>query len=331
MDPTREAAASLPPILLPKVLDTPEHFRELIERHAPYAPVQRYFANAAEARSQSSSGPMIIAPNFRGDWAYDTPLVDGAEIFLEHPGFRAAAAQLFGSERVRPFAVYTNLTWQLPFHQGAGHTDVPAFRGIDRRHFPTWLLNVMGHSRLFEAERVQIATAVAWFYAGQDGGFEYWPEGPGSPPLQLQGNIFNTACVGDNDRMFHRVMPVGRPEQGMLRGMTLDSRLEHLGHGRWRIQDGASTLAEMPCDELRISVSWKAMVFRDAEDEACYDAGRGALELAEVFERFEADLAARGLRLPRPASQLGADSLHDEALVKAVSEAYVRAPHARAA
>jgi len=331
MNATPATVASLPPILLPKVLDAPECFRALIEEHAPYAPVQRYFANAAEAVSQSSSGPMIIAPNFRGDWAYDKPLVEGAEIFLEHPGFRAAAARLFGSERVRPFAVYTNLTWQLPFHQGAGHTDVPAFRGIDRSRVPTWLLNVMGHSRLFEAERVQIATAVAWFYAGQDGGFEYWPDGPESAPLQHEGDIFNTACVGDNDRMFHRVMPVGVPSRGLPRGMTLDSQLEHLGEGAWRIQDGASTLAEMPYEELRISVSWKAMVFRDAEDEARYDAGREALDLSEVYARFERDLSARQLQLPVPASRFDVNSLHDEALVRALSGAYVCAPHARAA
>ena len=35
----------------------------------------------------------------------------------------------------------------------------------------------MGVSRLFEAERIHIVTAVAWFYRGEAGGFRYWPEG----------------------------------------------------------------------------------------------------------------------------------------------------------
>jgi hypothetical protein len=138
--------------------------KRLIEQHSPYLPVQRYFTNDAEYRASSGQGEaMIIAPNFRGDWAYDEPQAEGAEIFLDHAGFIEAAGRMFDSEWVRPQSVYTNLTWQLPFDQGRGHTDVPAFRGIERTDHPIWILNMMGQSRLFESERVQIATAVAWF------------------------------------------------------------------------------------------------------------------------------------------------------------------------
>ena len=56
-----------------------------------------------------------------------------------------------------------------------------------------------------------IATAVAWFYEGEDGGFEYWPDGPEQAPSLHEGRIFNTAIIGDNDRMFHRVRPTGDP------------------------------------------------------------------------------------------------------------------------
>jgi len=82
------------------------------------------------------------------------------------PIFIEAAAKLVGTRRVRPQAVYSNLTWQIPFDQGAGHTDVPAFRGIDRTRYSIWLLHAMGHPGLFEAERIRIATAVSWFYRG---------------------------------------------------------------------------------------------------------------------------------------------------------------------
>ena len=78
-----------PPVLIRGLLDDPSVFRPMIERHAPYWPVQRYFANSAEFRSSSGQGAgMMIAPNFRGDWAYDEPKVDGAEIFRE--GLRKA-------------------------------------------------------------------------------------------------------------------------------------------------------------------------------------------------------------------------------------------------
>ena len=176
-----------PPIPIAPVLDDPDQIRRLVERHAPYLPVQRYFRSDAEFDASSGTRPdggaAIIAPNFRGDWAFDRPLVDGVEPLLNHSGFVEAAGKLFDSSLVRPQIVYVNLTWRLPFDQGAGHIDVPAFRGIDRTRYPIWLLNAMGHSGLFEEERIRIATAVAWFYRGADGGFTCWPDGPDAPPV----------------------------------------------------------------------------------------------------------------------------------------------------
>jgi len=322
-DPAPQAPSSRPPILLDRVLDEEVDFRGMVEANAPYAPVQRYFANAAEARSQSSRGPMIIAPNFRGDWAYKEPLVEGAGVFLQHAGFRDAAARMFGSERVRPFAVFANLTCQLPFPQGGGHTDVPEFRGVNRSDHPTWLLNAMGHSRLFERERLNIATAVAWFYEGTDGGFDYWPEGAAGPRRVHEGKISNTAIVGDNDRMFHRVRPVGDRSKGLPGGMTLASRLEHRGGEAWRIQDGDDTIWAFDWPELRISVSWKAIVFADESEERAYDEHTSDIVLDDVLDRFEADLDGRGIRMPRPA-----EPSHDEAFIDVISGAYVASPAA---
>jgi len=112
----RSNTKSLPPILIEGVLDEPDRFRTLVETHAPYLPVQRYFGGDAEYRASSGQGRrMIVAPNFRGDWAYERPLVDGADAFFEHRGFARAAREMFGADLVRPLAVYANLTWQLPF------------------------------------------------------------------------------------------------------------------------------------------------------------------------------------------------------------------------
>jgi hypothetical protein len=313
---------SLPPIRVERLLDDPSQVRGLIERHAPYFPVQRYFAGDAQYRASSGQGEvMIIAPNFRGDWAYERPLVEGVELFLNHPQLTKAAGELFDTELVRPFAVYTNLTFKLPFHQGGGHTDVPAFRGIDRKQYPIWLLATMGHSGLFEPERIRIATAVAWFYQGQDGGFEYWPDGPEQPPSLHEGRIFNTAIIGDNDRMFHRVRPVGRPEEGLLSGMTLDTCLKHEGGDDWAIAEGSRKLAELGYDELRISVSWKAEVFRDLEERRRVDEHRDDLTLDEVWERFSADLACRGV-----VCELPDEPLTDQDFIDQLSKTYRREP-----
>jgi hypothetical protein len=313
---------SLPPILLRDLLGEPSRFRELIEKHAPYQPVQRYFAGAAEYRASSGGGQgMIIAPNFRGDWAYEKPLVAGAEIFFDHPQLVASARQMFDTDCVRPLAVYTNLTWQLPFPQGAGHTDVPAFRGIDRKQYPIWLLSTMGHSGLFEAERINIATAVAWFYRGADGGFEYWPGSPQAAPMVHEGEIFNTAILGDNDRMYHRVRPVGEPSDGLIAGMTLESQLEHIGGDDWQISDGGEVLARFPYDELRISVSWKAEVFRDDEERRIVDEHVDDLTLDDVLNRFSEDLERRSLPAVPPAEPLA-----DQDFIDLLSQTYVEAP-----
>jgi hypothetical protein len=314
------------------VVDDPSRVRRLVEARAPYWPVQRYFANDAEYASlagAAGAAPMVVAPVFRGNWALDGAVVPGAaseevEALLRHPPFLAAAQRLFDAEIVLPQTVYANLTWQLPFAQGAGHTDVPAFRGFDRRTVPIAFLTIMGQSGLFEAERLRIATAVAWFYEGADGGFEYWPEGPAAPSRVHEGRIENTAVVGDNDFMWHRVRPTGRREGGMAR-LSLASELQREG-GAFTVRDGERELGRFGWDALRVSLSWKALTFASDAERRRYEEGRDGLDLAEVVRRFRTDLAARGVALDWPAQPL-----RDPGVVERLSELYVRYPAAASA
>lgn len=320
-----------PPIFIDALLDDPDRIRALTERHGPYAPVQRYLANEAQRRMASGApgapaAATLIAPNFRGDWAFAGRVLEGVEPLLHHPALVEAAGRLFETPFVRPSMVFTNITWQLPFPQGQGHTDVPQFRGFDRTRHPTWILAGMGASGLFEEERIEIATAVAWFYRGSDGGFDYWLDGPDAPPRVHEGAIHNTAVVGDNDRMFHRVRPVGRREAGLPQGLSLDSRLVHRGGDDWAIVEGDAVVAEMAWPELRISLSWKAEVYRSEEAMRRADEHVDDLTLDAVLERFEADFAARGERWER-----GADPLSDPALTELIHRLYVRQPTIQAA
>jgi len=295
--------------------------RRLVEANQPYYPVQRYFRGDTDYASSTGQQKMVIAPNFRGDWAYDEPQIEGIEPILWHDGFCEAARTIYGAAVVRPQQVYCNLTWQLPFSQGGGHTDVPAFRGFDRMRYPIWILSVMGHSRLFEEERINIATAVAWFYKGEDGGFEYWPDGPDGPSRVHEGDVFNTAVMGDNDRMFHRVRPVGKVEDGLLAGMTLASQLEHVGGEAWRIVQDGETKASFPYERIRISVSWKAQVFRDEAERRMVDEQTDDISFDAVLSRFYEDLEERGASFERPD-----DPLRDPAFVDLLSQQYVREP-----
>ena len=312
------------PILVEPAVADPGAVRSLLAAHAPYWPVQRYFANGAEYAALSGgavTAPMPVAPVFRGNWAIEGKALEGVEPLLDHAPFVEAARRLFDAELVRPQMVYVNLTWQLPFPQGAGHTDVPAFRGFDRSRYPITLLTIMGLSGLFEDVRVKIATAVAWFYGGSDGGFEYWPEGPERPSRLHEGRIDNTALVGDNDFMWHRVRPTGRSEDGMLR-LSLASQLFREGEG-WAIREGERRLAAFGAEALRVSLSWKALVFDSEADRRRYDEHEADIDLPEVLRRFAADLAARGIPVSWPA-----DPVRDPVLIRLLTDAYVRYPAA---
>jgi hypothetical protein len=311
------------PVVLDPAVDEPAVVRRLIDAHQPYWPVQRYFANSAEYAAlsgQKEPSEMIIAPVFRGNWAADGRVLDGVEPLLDSARFAAAARQLFGAEIVRPTTVYVNLTWQLPFPQGAGHTDVPAFRGFDRTQYPITFLTIMGLSGLFEAERVKVATAVAWFYEGSDGGFEYWPEGVDGKSVLHEGAIDNTAIVADNDFMWHRVRPTGRVEDGMVT-LSKDAELVRRDSATWAIQDHGEDQARFPGEKMRVSLSWKAMVFDDDADRRRHDDHTEDIGLDEVLDRFAADFVARGESLEIPG-----DPVADAEFVRTLSNTYVRYP-----
>lgn len=313
-----------PPVALDPAVEDPSLIYRLVDAHQPYWPVQRYVANRAEFAVLSGdrrSADMPVGPVFRGDWAFDGRVERGVAPLLENPAFVDGARRLFGAEVVRPHTVYANLTWQLPFAQGRGHTDIPAFRGFDRRQHPVPFLTIMGLSGLFEEERIRIATAVSWFYAGSDGGFEYWPDGPDAPSVVHEGLIDNTAVVGDNDFMWHRVRPTGRPDGGLPR-LTLDSELVRLEDATWAIVDGGREVARFPRHEIRVSVSWKADVFVDADEARIVDEHLDDLDLDTVLGRFVEDLGRRGVEVTVPDE----DPERDPAFVQALHDAYVRFP-----
>jgi hypothetical protein len=311
------------PMVLDTVLDDPSLVPRLLAANAPYWPVQRYFASTAEMNalsrtSQMTGNTMVVGPVFRGDWADSEPLVDGVEPILHNPRFVDAARRCLDGTVVRPILVYANLSLPMLCGDG-GHTDVPAFRGIDRRHYPIWLLTTMGRSRLFERWRVRIATAVSWYYTGAAGDFTYWPDGPDAKPI-VRPPQWNTAVMGDNDFMFHRVESIGGAGDHMLRGLTLDAQLCHTDAG-WAVVDAGRTLATYPAAMVRVSVSWKGQVFANAEGARVYDEHLDDLDFARVLATLRDDLATRGIGLPETD-----DPLHDASFVATVSRAYHRSP-----
>lgn len=317
-----------PPVLLGRAVDDPSLVHRLIDEHQPYWPVQRYLATSAEYAALSGdvgADRLPVAPVFRGDWAIDGRPLDGVAPLLHNRRFVDAARQVFDAELVRPTTVYVNLTWQLPFAQGVGHTDIPAFRGFDRSEHPVAFLSLMGSSGLFEDVRVTVATAVAWFYAGADGGFEYWPDGPDAPSVVHEGAIDDTAVVADNDVLWHRVRPTGRPEDGMA-SLELDDELVLRDAATWAIVRGDEELARFDRSALRVSLSWKALCFVDDADRRRFDDHTDDIDLAEVVARFRQDLRRRGI-----VADLPDDPRRDPATIRLLQRTYVRYPTSAAA
>lgn len=312
------------PVHLSEALEDPDLVPRLLRKAGPYWSVQRYFANATEHSAitgqEMAEDKVPVVPWFRGDWAYDRPLVDGVEPILNNPRFVQAAREVFGGGIVVPQIVYVNINFPMP-RLDPGHTDVAAFRGFDRKRWPIWLLISMARSGLFDAWRVRMATAVAFFYQGEGGELCYWPEGP-DKTAKLCPASTNTALVGDNDRMFHRVEAVGDPSRRMLKGLTLDAKLDWSPEReRWQAFEGDRLMGEESGRDVRVSVSWKAKVFRDAEEQQSYEAGLDLLSAEQVVERFRAELG--GKDWPDAAPEV---VFAHPGFVAAVGEAYNRVP-----
>ena len=254
---------------------------------------------------------------FREEYAYgDQVYAPGIETFLHHPAILDAARAVHDRPVIEPSIAYANL--MLPGQELAVHTDVPEFRGINRKVVPQWLIVVMHHSGLFEPWRLHIATGIAWFHDSDHGALAYWPNGPDAPRVQHRIRA-NTALVLDTDSVFHGVDRVTDDRPSVLPPVEGASVLEFAGDGAWRLlaPDGAVS-ASYPWDELRFSVSWKGYAFAD---EAAREAWRGHtddLDADAVVDRLVDDLAQRGLASP--------DVTRDRDLGLLLIDTYVRFP-----
>jgi hypothetical protein len=233
---------------------------------------------------------------FREEYAYDLKgVIDGIDAFLHHEAFVDAAQQLFDRPVIEPAIVFANL--MVPGQELAVHTDVPEFRGCNRKVMPQWLLVAMHHSRLFDEYRMPIATGVAWFHDSPAGGeFAYWPDGADAAPV-AHSIRSDTALVLDADSVFHGVDRVASTATDMA-PLKPGMALEFAGGGEWTIAgDDGDDLVRYRWDELRFSVSWKAYCFENAAEQAAWRDHANDLTLDAVVDRFVDDLRARG-RVP---------------------------------
>src|SRR4029079_11966061 len=202
---------------------------------------------------------------FRETYAYgDDVFADGATSLMHADVLIDAARQLHGRDVIVPAILYANIL--LPGQQLAVHTDVPEFRGANRKLLPQWLLVVMHHSGLFEPWKMPIATGIMYFGQAHGGALAYYVDGE---PHTFDP-VHNTAAMLDTDSVFHGVDRV-EGDESALAVLRSGQRLHHDGAERWSLRspDG-ETLASFVTDDLRYSVSWKGYCFADDAERAAW-------------------------------------------------------------
>ncbi|MBA2325324.1 MAG: hypothetical protein H0V95_01610, partial [Actinobacteria bacterium] len=247
---------------------------------------------------------------FREEFAYGTePLIDGVEPFLFHEGFVDAARKIHDRPVIEPAIVFANL--MVPGQELALHTDVPEFRGANRKVHPQWLLVAMRHSGLFEDWRMPIATGVAWFHDCKGGEFAFYPDGPDGDAIAHEVT-YNTALLVDTDSVFHGVDPIDLPT-GDLPPLKPGMHLAFDGDERWSVRKGDEVVAGYGWDELRFSISWKAYCFVDEAERDAWKSHTDDLDLEWTIARLVDDLRERGrIDGPTPPSRDLAETIIDE-------------------
>jgi hypothetical protein len=210
-----------------------------------------------------------------------------------------AARRVFNAEVVRPMGLTVNVMG--PMAARGTHVDSPTFRGISRDTCPTWLIQVMGASRLFERWAVRIAGAVSWVYRQPGGGYKYWPDGYTKAPVVENGPFGNVAVMGDNDYMYHQVQAIGHPDRYAEGDKCGPKSQACFRDGSWQVLENGEVRVRYDASEVRASLLWRAYAFRDETEAAVFDEHADDLTIGDIVDRFRRDLAERGTPSPEPA------------------------------
>jgi hypothetical protein len=129
----------------------------------------------------------------------------------------------------------------------------------------------------------------------EGGGLYYWPHGPDVAPEIHETSMANTALVGDNHGMFHQVAPIGPFDRGTVRITPMaELRPAAVDADEWVVIDHGEEVLRTTLERCRVSVLWKADVYRTAAERDA--AANDRLSMEDVAAAFNDDLARRGSR-----------------------------------
>jgi hypothetical protein len=323
-----------PPRVLDGVYSEDQHQRilDVIRREGPWPTITAHHFDTVEELLATSNGGVpdgfdltlddLATAHFRGilgeasvcfypeleDCYYNSR-------FLDH------VRDYWGVPYARPTLMLFNLCG--PHNSGLNsHLDAVTFRGIRYENSPVWLQNVMGRSGLFTEHLVKMAQVITWWYRGENGTFTYWPDGPLGAPERLEHPLWNKGVVVQNEMMFHRGDPVGRPEERATPGLKHHSLLGYDSAGdTWNITTDDEVIRRYQPQQMRLLVHWSAELYRDRDEVQKSLDHSDDLTFDMVFDRLLADLRSRDVRVPEPT-----DPLHDKAFIRTLIETYSLSP-----
>ncbi len=331
----------LRPVSPPRVLegvytdDQHERILDVIRSNGPWPTITAHHFDTVEELVATTSGPMreadagaqltlddIATAHFRGYFGKNSisyfPELDDC---FYNSAFLDLARDYWNAEYAKPTHMLFNLCG--PHHSGlSAHLDAVTFRGVRIENSPVWLQNVMGKSGLFTDYLVKMAQVITWWYRGEHGTFTYWPDGPLGAPQHLDHPLWNKGVVVQNESMFHRGDPVGRPDERDIDGLKHRSRLGYdADRGDWVMTTDGDVIRRYRPDEMRLLVHWNAEVYADMDEVEKNMDHSADLTHDVVFDRLLADMREKGVDVAEPS-----DPLHDTEFIRALIATYTIAP-----
>jgi hypothetical protein len=290
MTPVKRSLTMMaPPLHLPSAFDNPQEIEDLILAGAPYKTI-----TAVQKGPANDNTPGW----FRNFWALGGKIIfPGAEQAFHNPVYIEAAKRSFQAKVIQPLAMMTNLN--TPAESAPVHLDLPFFRGAHNREVPSWLLAPMGYSGLFHQWAIPVASAISWFYRGEGGDFEYWPNGLSEKPERVCSPSYNQAVIADNEYMYHRVGQMGEESEYLSTGISSQALLHKVDAG-WEICERQNLIRSYPDHRIRISILWKAYCFKDEAEAEAFSDPAESLTPSQIVDIFCKDLRDSGVVFTEP-------------------------------
>jgi hypothetical protein len=337
-DYQQQLARVLTPVSPPRVLDnvyTDDEYERLfgvVKQYGPWPNIASHHFETVDELIATVTGVVpkdhgmtlddIAGAHFRGFYGKNSvcfyPEVE--DIFYSSK-LLAHVKSYWGVPYAKPTLMLFNICG--PHNTGLDpHLDAVTFRGVRIENTPVWMQNIMGKSGLFTDYIIKMGQVITWWYRGAEGTFTYWPDGPLQPPKKLEHPLWNKGVVVQNELMFHRGDPVGRPDERDIPGLKHRSLFRYdAGDDSWTITTDDTVCRRYEPEEIRLLVHWNAELYADMDECRKVMDHTDDLTHEQVVDTFLADMRARGRDVAAPS-----DPFHDNDFIHALMETYTIAP-----